>query len=125
MIENYLYILNDQNQAIPASSIEEWVAFFESDRRFVAAHEIDGFLISTVFLSTVHGSEENPQLFETMVFDHEGSPMRIGRYLVWDEAVEGHHKILLEFRRESANNMETAAAIMDRLMKKLSAESRE
>ena len=63
----------------------------------VAIDTIDNKVISTVFLATNHNyGTGKPLLFETMVFcdDYEAVHQYCERYSTWDEAVEGHKRIV-------------------------------
>jgi hypothetical protein len=53
------------------------------------------YRISTVFLGLDHSfsEDEEPLLFETLVFDGELEG-EMERYSTWDEAVEGHAKMI-------------------------------
>lgn len=89
------WILDENNNAIPAT-LMEWGEFLETpaDRRRIGRDEIDGLLISTVFLGLDHSFDGSLDIFETMVFSHEGSGNEIycDRYATWKEAEEGHKK---------------------------------
>lgn len=65
--------------------------------RHVGDDTIDGQRVSTVFLQMDHGwwdsSDARPVLFETMIFGGEYDNS-MWRYHTWDEAKEGHDKIV-------------------------------
>ena len=65
-----------------------------SNRR-VGDDTIDGQRVSTIFLQFDHnwGSNGKPVLFETMIFGGEYD-QNMWRYCTWDEAKEGHDKIV-------------------------------
>lgn len=106
------YILKDKKPElyIPDGLFEkdkpEWVKrmgvvdkFMGSGESIVRQDRVNGFLLSTVFLTISHGgSEESPILFETMIFDQMTPPRKMHndqwRYASWDEAMKSHLKIL-------------------------------
>jgi hypothetical protein len=100
--------LGDEN-----SAVMEWAREFEkSDTRIVAHDDVDGRLVSTVFLGLDHGFGSGPPvLFVTMVFSNETKTFKWSthereyheeldqrRYCTWAEAVAGHAEILAETR---------------------------
>jgi len=100
-----MYILDDDHQPHPASTLE-WARWYETADRRVALSETELHEVSTVFLGIDHGwhADSPPILFETMVFARErGGDGRLGedlglmdRYATWDEALKGHNDILRE-----------------------------
>lgn len=69
--------------------------------RRVADDTIGDVRVSTIFLGIDHGwGEGPPQLFETMVFGgpHDGDQER---YASWEEAAEGHARIVAGLRAET------------------------
>lgn len=96
------------------SAALEWAREFEKfESRIVAHDDVDGRLVSTVFLGLDHGFSDRgpPVLFETMVFSNETKTFKFGssereyheeldqrRYCTWAEAVAGHAEILAETR---------------------------
>lgn len=73
-------------------SLTEWAVWFETADRKVARTEIEGVIVSTVFLWTDYAFWPWPkEIFETMIFwwEHESY---IERYSNWDDAVEWHKK---------------------------------
>lgn len=100
--------LGDEN-----SATMEWAREFEKFQDRIVAHDdVDGRLVSTVFLGLDHGFGSGPPvLFETMVFSNETKTFRWSthereyheeldqrRYCTWAEAVAGHAEILAETR---------------------------
>lgn len=90
------YIL-DGHDVVPVSDIREWGLWFEThyDDRIVASNEVDGLLISTVFLGLDHSfGDGKPLLFETMIFnqnsEHPWRELAMDRYSDWIDAEEGH-----------------------------------
>jgi hypothetical protein len=93
------YILDENRNAVPADSIEEWGRWFEGANRRVRGAQIEAgalkIVVSTVFLGIDHGWGGSVLLFETMVFGEvEGYEEECWRYGTWDEAVEGHEKVV-------------------------------
>ena len=93
------YYILDGHTPTQCASLREWGQFFEdTERRRVAATEIGDVRVSTVFLGLDHSFGEGPPLlFETMVF---GGPLdeEMDRYSTWEEAVEGHAKMVERVR---------------------------
>ncbi len=88
------YIL-DGHTPIP-TDLETWARWFDSDeKRRVGYDDFDGGYVSTVFLGLDHnfGRTGPPLLFETMIFGGPNDGYQ-ERYATWDEAVEGHARIL-------------------------------
>ena len=72
----------------------KWARWLDSAERHVKLTEQDDVRVSTVFLGIDHSwDDDRPILFETMVFiDGDGGEM--DRYATWDEAVEGHDRMV-------------------------------
>lgn len=65
------YILNSQGEPEPCDDLHVWARSFETDRR-VARDEINGRIVSTVFLGIDHNfNGGEPLIWETMVFPSE------------------------------------------------------
>lgn len=71
-----------------------WAAWFESEERHLFKTEIDGVLISTVFLGIDHAfGGQSPILYETMVFKGGSLDDELTlRYATYDEAAIGHEQ---------------------------------
>ena len=69
--------------------------WFETANRTVEKTDIDGIIISTVFLGVDYNFSRygDPLFFETMVFLPDGAIGQMARYFTWDEAESGHRKI--------------------------------
>lgn len=96
------YILQGHTP-VPEPDLMKWAAWQEREReaRRVALDKVGEVTISTVFLAMNHGwGEEKPVLFETMVF---GGPLdeEQERYTTWEEAEEGHKRMVACVRRGS------------------------
>lgn len=84
-----------------ACSSGEWAEWIENakseDRRVCLDTDEAGTLeVSTVFVGVDQGTTSRPQLFETMVFDHDEN-VHCMRYATWEEAWEGHQAIASRF----------------------------
>jgi len=91
------YILDKENNVIEAEDFDKWSKYFEStcknDGRRVSKDEVNGSLISTVFLGISHSycDTSEPLIFETMVFEPGITEDRyLARYCTWNEALKGH-----------------------------------
>jgi hypothetical protein len=96
------YILDDENNPVPAT-LMEWAEFFENTPRRIVAQDYPRpkVLVSTVFLGLDHRfvGDGPPLLFETMVFrDGDGDEQM--RYATWAEAEAGHAAMLKEVMEE-------------------------
>jgi hypothetical protein len=85
----------DGKTPVRCDSLEEWARKFEVVDRHVAQDEVGGIRISTVFLGIDHNhfAGGKPLLFESMIFGgaHDGKQ---DRYSTWEEAEQGHAKML-------------------------------
>jgi len=69
------YVLNANGKPVPEPDMMKWAIWYEDAKeRIIAKTELDGVLISTIFLGLDHNFSENgpPVLWETMVF---GGPL--------------------------------------------------
>lgn len=84
---------------IDGEPLTEWQDISEAlGNRWQIVDEIDGWTVSTVFLTINHNFHEGPpMLFETMIFDAEGSSVSSNRYATKEEAEAGHKKIVEEW----------------------------
>jgi hypothetical protein len=92
--------LDDVHNVLPATFDEycEVMHPRNADKRRVAVEEVNGLLVSTVFLAMDHSFGHGSQLwFETMVFGGDDEHQR--RYETWDDAVKGHAEVVAELRR--------------------------
>lgn len=91
------YILEDKT---PKSvSMMEWAMWVEQDplnHRRIAWDEIETMQVSTVFLGMNHGYNGQVLLFETMVFGEGEMSDYQERYETYDEALEGHARIVAQ-----------------------------
>lgn len=96
----------------PTEDVNEWAAFFESDKRRVSETETDLYRVSTVFLGIPHGVHRSgaPSLFETMVFTSQAYQELVKaedslegemhRYATWDDAEVGHRTQVRRLERQ-------------------------
>jgi len=89
------YILNKDHTTTAVNIHDYSIWNVNNDLRRVAKDEVGESNISTVFLGLDHSYEEgaDPVLFETLVFDgaYDGEMVR---YCTWEEAVDGHLKMV-------------------------------
>lgn len=95
------YILDENNNPIPASSLAAAI-FFKSERRIIARDVVGDASLSTVFLCLDHGfgHSNGPVLFESMWFGGS-SDGKQRRYHTREEALEGHNEMLAEYKMNS------------------------
>lgn len=94
-----IYYGLDKYKNVIEISQDDSLSYFKDDKRRVADNTIEcitHYRVSTVFLVSDHSHSigGRPILFETMIFDSNGSDMYCQRYSTWDEAVEGHKKAI-------------------------------
>lgn len=95
-----IYYLLDGKRAVPTDDRMAVNRLLESNTgRKVALTEVDGFVVSTIFLVINHQFLEGPPLlFETMVFRREGDKLGDGlaqlRYSTWEQAEAGHAELV-------------------------------
>lgn len=91
MNSNY-YILKDKIP-VEEKDIIKWGKLMEGNRK-VKRTEIGDVSVSTVFLGLDHQWGKGPPLlFETMIFGGKLDQEQ-DRYSTWDQAVEGHNKMV-------------------------------
>lgn len=99
---NGRYILRGK-EPVPCPRLSRWVRWFENERGYVGRDEVDGILVSTVFLGLDHSlgfsGGRSPVLFETMVFGGAHDQEQF-RYNTWDEARMGHVAIVETLRSQ-------------------------
>lgn len=78
-----------------------WAMWYESANRTVARTEIDNVIVSTVFfgLDFSFGSEDVPELFETMILGGELDGSKV-RCATWEQAEELHERYVGMVRAE-------------------------
>ena len=96
-----MYYKLDENKNVVKSSLKEFATFMEgalpTNYRRVGDDTIDGYRISTVFIGLCHNFDhraEVPIVFETMVFKGKKSDIYMERYSSWQEAEEGHQRVV-------------------------------
>lgn len=105
------YILNG-HEPVPTDDIREWGEFMEKVDRHVRKTHIGDAMISTVFLAILH---PGGYLFESLVFGgvHDGY---MDRYYTWDEAEQGHDRIidmLVDSLADEQNTDKVVEALLD------------
>lgn len=94
------YILSGHTP-VPVEDVAEWARSFDNIRD-VAKTEVDGVLVSTVFLGIDHRffGDGDPILFETMCFalGDRGDYDFQARYSTWEEAEAGHWDVVEQLR---------------------------
>jgi hypothetical protein len=86
-------------------TLEEWSSAFEDfEGRRIAADELYGYTVSTVWLGADHGfgRSAKPLIFESMVF-HATEPEECRRYATEDEARAGHAALVAEVKLAHGN----------------------
>src|SRR5262245_32391439 len=92
------YILNGHTPTL-CNDLLQWSQWFETADRVIARDEINGVVITTVFLGIDHnfGSVGPPILFETMVFGGSFDQHQ-ERYTTWQLAEIGHQQTIERVR---------------------------
>mgnify|MGYP001584262846 FL=1 len=100
---NKHYIL--KGKEIIETDLMTWGKFFESPDRIVKQENLpNGKRVSTVFLGLDHNfGEGEPLLFESMVFGTDEEVQE--RYTTYDEAEEGHRKLVEEYSKTKAKKL--------------------
>src|SRR5215831_8628601 len=91
------YILDENGEPVPEYDLHVWSKWFEEHDRRVALDMVNGYRVSTVFLSIDHnfGVEGKPILWETMIFGgSDGDECYCERYSSLHDAQEGHKRIV-------------------------------
>jgi hypothetical protein len=101
--------------AVPCT-LEKWAQLLEGSTRKVAADEIGGILISTVFLGLDHnfGANGPPLLFETMTFSDVFGEIQL-RCNTYMQAEEMHQTVVDLVRTSLDQAEETAQDAIKRL----------
>lgn len=85
------FILDDNNNAIPASMAESAELMSNIDRRRVGYYQEDGYTVSTVFLCMDHRHHGDiPVLFEMMVTFPDAEHEHMERFTTWNRAKRAH-----------------------------------
>jgi hypothetical protein len=100
------WILDDNSTPVKTESVFEWAQWFETADRRVALTELDGAEVSTVFLGLDHNYGMGPPLlYETMVFETEGSNFTLANSGPWrtstrEEALRVHQEVATSIEQE-------------------------
>ena len=70
----------------------QWANWVSGQNCIIKQTDTMGKFVSTVFLGIDHNftGKGKPVLFETMVFDQDGTPMDCQRFNTWEDAEENH-----------------------------------
>ncbi len=104
---NQKYILKGR-EVVATNNLLEWATWFEKATRDGERHVAkttldDGTWISTVFLGLDHNfGVGEPLLFETMAFKDgdSGEDRDMERYSTYDEAEQGHEKMVKKWKHK-------------------------
>jgi len=87
------YILDTEHNPVPVDDVLDWARWFENIENRIVRRTLldDGKLVSTVFLGIGDG-----ELFETMVFEDDGTGKSLFelRGATWQEALEMHEQAI-------------------------------
>jgi len=119
-----MYYKLSGHEVVPCP-MEEWAAeFSNTDKRKIVSTDFEeGVTVSTVFLGMDHrfGGDGPPIIFETMIFCKDGIlhelDQQMWRYCTWDEAEEGHRKVLSTVQKALEDSIPTIS--MDEFEKEL------
>lgn len=106
--------------AVVCHDLFEWGTWYETADRKVARDDIEGIIVSTVFLGIDHGfsadPDSDPLLFESLVFlpDDETGEMR--RYFTWEEAEEGHSQIVDAIKEQLTQSGSIGKAALQKIL---------
>jgi hypothetical protein len=112
------YILQG-TATVPCNDLMEWALAYEKTYR-VALDDLGGVIVSTVFLGIDHNIVRggDPKLFETMVCTDIAGWDEQHRYFIWEEAIEGHKRIVEKMRAKLAASKAQGTQALDAVMNK-------
>jgi hypothetical protein len=100
-----MYYRLERHKAVVESDLSTWARWFGTANRVVKQTEVaKGVEVSTVFLGIDHNfsrSSGDPVLFETLIFGG-ARDQECERYRTWDEAAQGHERIVESFTHRCA-----------------------
>ena len=96
-MQSFYYL--DGKIPVKCRDIDEWSQKMDWAHKHVARDEVDGYVISTVFLGIDHRFTDNgkpPILFETMIFGRDDKAVEDyqERYTTWEDAEWGHRRAI-------------------------------
>lgn len=100
------YLLDDNGTPVKTEDAREWAQWFETADRRIDFTELNGANVSTVFLSLDYNYGMGPPLlYETMVFDTEGSDFTLASGGPWrtstrEEALRTHQQVTASIEQE-------------------------
>jgi hypothetical protein len=111
-----LYILIN-NIPIAVSDYRTWSEWMSKNNKDIAKSTIDDYFISTIFLGINHNffDEENPILFESMVFEHQ-EPIGCRRYTTWSEAKQGHEDFVTKYTELKEKSIQMAKDLLEQFI---------
>jgi hypothetical protein len=92
----------DGRTPVAVPGLMEWARWYESADRTVRKTDVNGVLVSTVFLGIDHrfAGFGPPILFETMIFGGEHDEHQ-DRCATWDEAIAQHEAAIARAKGET------------------------
>lgn len=104
---------------VRVKDLMEWATAYEEGDRRVALDNIEGNEVSTVFLGLDmnHSGIGAPHLFETMVFLEGPDYGIMDRYSTWEEAEEGHKRIVAIVTAQVQDAQKVSFGVIERLFK--------
>lgn len=100
------YLLDDNGTPVKTEDTREWAQWFETADRQIEFTELNGANVSTVFLSLDNNYGMGPPLlYETMVFEAEGSNFTLANSGPWrtstrEEALRTHQQVTASIEQE-------------------------
>jgi hypothetical protein len=97
------YILDENQNPIPAKSFDEWLTWMEdSNKRIIEETEGDNLRLVTFFLGINHSTYSDPEpiLFETMIYkdyQYKKTSKILCRYHTLAEAKKGHAEYVKKY----------------------------
>ena len=100
------YILDSDGNPVPEPDVKKWGLWMKANGRRVAKTDVEGTLVSTVFLGTDHNTfGGEPLLFETMVFESSDfMHSYVERYSNRQQAIAGHDQAVAMVRDAIRSN---------------------
>ena len=95
------YGLDEKNNPIELTNLDEAGKWFESEKRIVCQTKIGNKNVSTCFMVLCLGRIDGiPLLFETMIDEKSRNCEIYERYTTWDAAEKGHKRAVEELKHE-------------------------
>lgn len=121
---NGLYVLNAKGEVVPEPDPRKWGRWLEehADERVLARSDVEGTVVSTVFLALDHQYTHGPPiLWETMIVEgqHRGYVLR---YTTEYAALTGHSHVVRTLKEGTFEPYEDDFAEVIRAARKIAAE---